>query len=159
MSSGGTFPVRVAIHGDLAYVLNAEGGAVHGYRITPGGLELLPGSNRALGLDPTLSPQFTSTPGQVAFSPDGRIASAATGQAATCWVTSVRGLLFADNRRKRQRVDVRFRPGRIADSVRKPGQHRRRHSGLCRFAKRPVLGCPDRRRRKVGRRYSRRLAS
>ena len=55
------------------YVLNAEnGGALQGYRITPGGLKQLPGSNRALGLDPTLTPQFTSTPGQVAFSPDGR---------------------------------------------------------------------------------------
>jgi 6-phosphogluconolactonase (cycloisomerase 2 family) len=169
-SSGGTFPVSVAIHGDLAYVLNAEdGGAVQGYRITPGGLEQLPGSNRALGLNPTLTPQFTNTPGQVAFSPDGQqlivttkangndidvfgvtaggglsgtpvvnsepgtvpfaitfdhagdlvvaeagtnsvatfsltpsgtvtpIATAATGQAATCWVTSARGLLFADN--------------------------------------------------------------
>ncbi|HUC27097.1 MAG TPA: hypothetical protein VMA73_30760 [Streptosporangiaceae bacterium] len=52
-----------------AYVLNAEdGGAVQGYRVTPGGLEQLPRSNRALGLDPTLTPQFTSTPGQVAFS-------------------------------------------------------------------------------------------
>jgi DNA-binding beta-propeller fold protein YncE len=73
ISSGGTFPVSVSIHGDLEYVLNAEdGGAVPGYRITPGGLEQLPGSNRVLGLDPTLTPQFTSTPGQVAFSPDGR---------------------------------------------------------------------------------------
>jgi 6-phosphogluconolactonase (cycloisomerase 2 family) len=170
IGSGGTFPVSVTIHRDLAYVLNAEdGGTVQGYRITPGGLEQLPGSNRALGLDPTLTPQFTSTPGQVAFSPDGRqlivttkangndidvfgvtaggglsaapvmnaepgtvpfaitfdpagdlviaeagtnslatfalnpsgevtpIATAATGEAATCWVTSVRGLLFADN--------------------------------------------------------------
>ena len=72
-SSGGTFPVSVAIHGNLVYVLNAEnGGALQGYRITPGGLEQLPDSNRALGLDPTLTPLFTSTPGQVAFSPDGR---------------------------------------------------------------------------------------
>ena len=54
-------------------MLNAEdGGAVQGYRIKPGGLKQLPGSNRALGLDPTLTPQFTSTPGQAAFSPDGR---------------------------------------------------------------------------------------
>ncbi len=169
-SSGGTFPVSVAIHGDLAYVLNAEdGGAVQGYRVTPGGFEQLPGSNRALGLNPAATPQFTNTPGQVAFSPDGSqlivttkangndidvfsvsasgdlsaspvvnsepgtvpfaiafdpagnlviaeagpnalatfalnpsgtvtpIATAATGQAATCWVTPVRGLLFADN--------------------------------------------------------------
>ena len=72
-NSGGTFPVSVTIHGDLAYVLNAEDcGAVQGYRINPGGLEQLPGSNRALGLDPTATPQFTNTPGQVAFSPDGK---------------------------------------------------------------------------------------
>jgi hypothetical protein len=31
----------------------------------------IPGSGRALGLDPTASPQFTNTPGQVAFTPDG----------------------------------------------------------------------------------------
>jgi 6-phosphogluconolactonase (cycloisomerase 2 family) len=31
----------------------------------------LPGSARALGLDPTETPQFTSTPGQVAFTPGG----------------------------------------------------------------------------------------
>jgi hypothetical protein len=72
LSSGGTFPVSVAIHGDLVYVLNAEdGGALEGYRIAPGGLVPLPGSDRALGLDPTASPQFTHTPGQVAFSPSG----------------------------------------------------------------------------------------
>ena len=32
----------------------------------------LPGSNRLLGLNPTATPQFTNTPGQVAFTPDGR---------------------------------------------------------------------------------------
>jgi DNA-binding beta-propeller fold protein YncE len=31
----------------------------------------IPGSSRPLGLDPTATPQFTHTPGQVAFSPDG----------------------------------------------------------------------------------------
>ena len=31
----------------------------------------LPGSNRALGLDPNAAPEFTHTPGQVTFSPDG----------------------------------------------------------------------------------------
>jgi 6-phosphogluconolactonase (cycloisomerase 2 family) len=31
----------------------------------------LPGSNRPLGLNPAATPQFTTTPGQVAFSPDG----------------------------------------------------------------------------------------
>jgi DNA-binding beta-propeller fold protein YncE len=72
IGSGGTFPVSIAVHGNLAYVLNAlGGGSVQGYRIGSGGLIPLPGSNRPLGLDPTASPQFTNTPGQVAFSPDG----------------------------------------------------------------------------------------
>jgi 6-phosphogluconolactonase (cycloisomerase 2 family) len=72
VGSGGTFPVSVAVHGDLVYVLNAlGGGSVQGYRIAGGRLFPLPGSNRALGLDPSASPQFTSTPGQVAFSPGG----------------------------------------------------------------------------------------
>jgi len=170
IGSGGTFPVSVTIRGDLAYVLNAEnGGSVQGFRITPGGFVQLPGSNRELGLDPTLTPQFVNTPGQVAFSPDGRqiivttkangndidvfavradgglsatptvnsepgtvpfgiafdpagdlvianagtntlttfalkpsgtvtpLATAATGQSATCWVTASRDLLFAGN--------------------------------------------------------------
>jgi len=72
VGSGGTFPVSVAVHGDLVYVLNAEnGGSVQGYRIFFGYLSPIPGSNRALGLDPKATPQFTNTPGQVAFSPDG----------------------------------------------------------------------------------------
>jgi 6-phosphogluconolactonase (cycloisomerase 2 family) len=73
ISSGGTFPVSVAVHGDLVYVLNAlNGGSVQGYLFLGGQLVPLPGSSRALGLDPTLTPQFLNTPGQVAFTPDGR---------------------------------------------------------------------------------------
>ncbi len=72
LPSGGEFPVSVAIHGDLAYVLNAlGGGSVQGYRIAAGRLVPLAGSGRALGLNPNASPQYTNTPGQVAFSPDG----------------------------------------------------------------------------------------
>jgi DNA-binding beta-propeller fold protein YncE len=72
IGSGGTFPVSVAVHGDLVYVVNAEnGGSVQGYRVIFGRLFPVPGSNRALGLDPSATPQFTNTPGQVAFSPDG----------------------------------------------------------------------------------------
>jgi 6-phosphogluconolactonase (cycloisomerase 2 family) len=72
--SGGTFPVSVAIHGDVVYVLNAlNGGSLQGYRVVLGSfLVPLPHSGRALGLDPNATPQFTSTPGQVAFTPDGR---------------------------------------------------------------------------------------
>jgi 6-phosphogluconolactonase (cycloisomerase 2 family) len=72
LGSGGTFPVSVAVHGDLVYVLNAlNGGSVQGYRVLGGFLARIPGSHRALGLDPNATPQFTTTPGQVAFTPDG----------------------------------------------------------------------------------------
>jgi DNA-binding beta-propeller fold protein YncE len=73
LKSGGTFPVSVAVHGHLVYVLNAlNGGDVRGYKTVGSLLVPLPGSRRALGLDPNETPQFTSTPGQVAFTPDGR---------------------------------------------------------------------------------------
>jgi len=70
--SGGSFPVSVAVHGDLVYVLNAlNGGSLQGYRIVFGVVLPIFGSNRALGLDPSATPQFTHTPGQVAFTPNG----------------------------------------------------------------------------------------
>ncbi|MBO0844048.1 MAG: beta-propeller fold lactonase family protein [Nocardioides sp.] len=70
--SGGSFPVSIAVHGDLVYVLNArDGGTVQGFRSLHGGLVPIAGSTRALGLDATATPEFVNTPGQVAFSPDG----------------------------------------------------------------------------------------
>ena len=70
--SGGTFPVSVAVHGNLVYVLNAlGGGSVRGFRLSGGFLVPIQGSSRALGLNPAATPQFTNTPGQVAFTPDG----------------------------------------------------------------------------------------
>jgi len=72
VSSGGAFPVSVAVHGNEVDVLNAEnGGSVEGYVVAFDHLLPLPGSNRALGLNAAATPQFTTTPGQVAFSPDG----------------------------------------------------------------------------------------
>jgi len=72
VNSGGAFPVSVAVHGALVEVLNAEnGGSVQGFVSFFGRLFAVPGWNRALGLDPTATPQFVNTPGQVAFSPDG----------------------------------------------------------------------------------------
>jgi|SRR5579875_1867088 len=72
ISSGGTFPVSVAVHGHLVYVLNAlNGGSVQGYWSIFGRLVPIPRSNRPLHLDPTATPQFTNTPGQVAFTPSG----------------------------------------------------------------------------------------
>jgi 6-phosphogluconolactonase (cycloisomerase 2 family) len=72
LPSGGTFPVSVAVHGNLVYVLNArDGGSVQGYLRIAGTLIRIPAWHRALGLDPTATPEFTHTPGQVAFTPDG----------------------------------------------------------------------------------------
>src|SRR5271170_1833386 len=72
VGSGGAFPVSVAVRGGLVYVLNAENaGSVQGYYVASGRLVPIPGSNRPLGLNPDATPQFTNTPGQVAFSPDG----------------------------------------------------------------------------------------
>jgi 6-phosphogluconolactonase (cycloisomerase 2 family) len=71
VSSHGDFPVSVSAHGSVVYVLNARsGGSVEGYRWSGG--RLRPISHRNLQLDPTLTPEFTHTPGQVAITPDGR---------------------------------------------------------------------------------------
>jgi 6-phosphogluconolactonase (cycloisomerase 2 family) len=70
--SGGRFPVSVAVHGNVAYVLNARAGAsLQGFRIVRDNLVAISRSHRKLGLDPTATPEFVNTPGQVAFSPDG----------------------------------------------------------------------------------------
>ena len=73
VSSGGTFPVSVAVHGSFVSVLNAlGGGSIQEYFSFFGYLVPLPGSHRDLGLTiPTDTTQFTHTPGQVLYSPDG----------------------------------------------------------------------------------------
>ena len=70
--SGGTFPVSIAVHGTSVYVLNGLSANVQGYVSFFGRLFPLPGSNRSLGITvPSGTTQFVSTPGQVAFTPDG----------------------------------------------------------------------------------------
>jgi 6-phosphogluconolactonase (cycloisomerase 2 family) len=72
LPSGGDFPVSVTVHGNHAYVLNAlGGGSLSGYRIDGGRLAPIPGSYRGLNLGTTAASQFTATPGQVTFTPDG----------------------------------------------------------------------------------------
>jgi 6-phosphogluconolactonase (cycloisomerase 2 family) len=72
IGSGSTFPVSIAVHGNLVYVLNArDGGSVAGFLRAGGRLIAMPSWHRALGLDTSQSPEFTSTPGQIAFTPDG----------------------------------------------------------------------------------------
>jgi 6-phosphogluconolactonase (cycloisomerase 2 family) len=71
ISSGGTFPVSIAVHNGIVYVLNGlEGGSVQGFDVSGGRLVAIPGSDRALGLG-SESPQFTHSPGTVVFSPEG----------------------------------------------------------------------------------------
>jgi hypothetical protein len=73
LSSGGTFPASIAVHGDLVYVLNSTGGGqIQGFRLVGGGsLAPIAGSGRSLGLNPAATPQYVTTPGDIAFSPDG----------------------------------------------------------------------------------------
>jgi len=73
VASGGTFPVSIAVHDNVVYVLNAlNGGSIQGYAVVHGDrLAPVPSWNRALGLDPTATPQFVNTPGQVGFTSNG----------------------------------------------------------------------------------------
>jgi DNA-binding beta-propeller fold protein YncE len=73
LPSFGDFPVSITTHGNLVYVLNARGGgSIQGYVRAAGALVAIPLWHRGLGLDPTAAPEFTHTPGQIAFTPDGR---------------------------------------------------------------------------------------
>jgi 6-phosphogluconolactonase (cycloisomerase 2 family) len=73
VGSGGSFPVSVAVRGGVVYVLNArDGGSIQGFLSVAGRLIPVPSWHRPLGLDASATPEFTTTPGQVAFSADGR---------------------------------------------------------------------------------------
>ncbi|WP_329460569.1 lactonase family protein [Streptomyces sp. NBC_01497] len=66
VSTGGSFPVSVTVHGGSVYVLNAlNGGSVQGYLNVAGHLVTVPSWHRSLGS------QGDGTPGQVSFTPDG----------------------------------------------------------------------------------------
>src|SRR5215469_10699195 len=70
ISSGGQFPVSIAVHGDQVYVLNAlGGGSVSGFLQVGGRLIAVPAWHRDLGLGTTSSTAFTGTPGQIGFTP------------------------------------------------------------------------------------------
>ena len=103
ISSGGKFPVSVTAFRGSVYVLNAEeGGSIQGYAVFGGRLFATPDSHRALGL-PVVTPgkneQFTHTPGQVAFSPDGSkliVTTKAAGQSIDVFTISRFGRLSAE---------------------------------------------------------------
>jgi 6-phosphogluconolactonase (cycloisomerase 2 family) len=184
VSSGGQFPVSIAVHGNHVFVLNALGGAsVAGFAQSGGRLIPQPSWHRDLGLGTTSSTVFTGTPGQIRFTPDGshlvvttkgaansvdvfragpsglsaeptvtslpgevpfgitfdqyghlviaetgtdtvatfsiapggtltQLGSAATGQAATCWITaSPAGTLYASNAGSATESGLRTQPG------------------------------------------------
>ncbi|WP_328878760.1 lactonase family protein [Streptomyces sp. NBC_00299] len=91
VDSGGYFPSSIAVYGNLAYVMNAGGsGSVQGFRITASGLKPVRGSQRSLGLENARVPLFSSSPGQVAFTPDGRALAVTTKSANTIEVFPVR---------------------------------------------------------------------
>ncbi|HEX3618563.1 MAG TPA: hypothetical protein VHU61_18600 [Solirubrobacteraceae bacterium] len=72
IASGGSYPASIAVYGDTVYVLNTlGGGTIQGYRLNGGLLTPLAGSTRALGTTPDPASVFTTTPGDIAFSPDG----------------------------------------------------------------------------------------
>jgi 6-phosphogluconolactonase (cycloisomerase 2 family) len=72
LSSGGEFPNSIAVHGNLAYVVNSGGtGSVSGFHIFGQYVVPIPGSTRSLGLENTNPPFFLDAAGQVAFSPAG----------------------------------------------------------------------------------------
>jgi len=72
ISSGGQFPVSIAVRGNQVFVLNALGGAsVSGFVQFGGRLIPVPSWQRDLGLGTSSSTVFTGTPGQIAFTPDG----------------------------------------------------------------------------------------
>ncbi|MFC6704538.1 lactonase family protein [Flexivirga alba] len=76
VSTGGQFPVSVTSHGNLVFVLNArDGGSISGYLRVGGALLPVPFWHRDLHLNtsaPGQADEFTSTPGQIGFTPDGR---------------------------------------------------------------------------------------
>ena len=97
VASGGSFPVSVAVHGTSVYVLNGLSASLQGYVSFFGRLYPLPGSNRSLGITvPTDTTQFVSTPGQVAFTPDGSklvVTTKASGSAIDVFRTGPFGYL------------------------------------------------------------------
>ena len=111
VSSGGAFPVSIAARGGVVYVLNAlNGGSVQGFLVAGGFVLALPGSGRPLGLNPSATPQFTTTPGQVAFSPDGsKLVVTTKGNSNAIDVFSSVGWAICRSRRSSTSNPARFR--------------------------------------------------
>ena len=73
IGSGGTFPVSIAVNGNVVYVLNARsGGSLQGLLSSPGGCSRIPGPSSGAGPQPDADAAVHHTPGEVGFTPDGR---------------------------------------------------------------------------------------
>jgi hypothetical protein len=96
------------------YVLNAlDGGSVQGFRVLGSFLIRIPGLHRLLGLDPNATPQFTATPGQVAFTPGrARLAVSTKGNGND---TDVFGVGFGG--RLSARATVNSEPGTVPFAI------------------------------------------
>jgi hypothetical protein len=97
IGSGGRFPVSIAVHGRLVYVLNAKlGGSLRGFVRVGQQLVPLPDSDRSLGLSGDATPQFVNTPGQVVFAGQGSqlvVSTKANGSAIDVFAVHASGLL------------------------------------------------------------------
>ena len=73
VSSGGFFPVSLALHKDLLYVLNSGGeGNIAGFSLSPlGKLTAIENSTRSLHTGGDNPPRFIVSPAQVGFNPSG----------------------------------------------------------------------------------------
>jgi 6-phosphogluconolactonase (cycloisomerase 2 family) len=72
VGTNGDAPVSIATHDNRVFVLNARGGgSIQGYLKVGGALITVPSWHRDLGLDPNATPEFTHTPAEIAFTPDG----------------------------------------------------------------------------------------
>jgi 6-phosphogluconolactonase (cycloisomerase 2 family) len=96
IASGGEFPVSVTARGGLVYVLNARGGgSLQGFVQSHGQLTAVPAWHRELGFAPHPTPEFVSTPAQVAFTPDGArlvVSTKADGNSVLVYAVGHQGL-------------------------------------------------------------------
>ncbi|MFJ6895818.1 hypothetical protein [Streptomyces hokutonensis] len=90
VGSDGDFPASITVSGGIAYVMNVGGaGSVQGFRLTAASPAPLSDAHRSLGLDNKRVPLFSSSPGQVAFTPGGRELAVTTKSANTVEVFPV----------------------------------------------------------------------
>ena len=133
VASGGQFPVSIAVHRNLVYVLNARS---RGFRARVRDLRRQPLLDSELHpparLDAAATPEFTHTPGQVAFSPNGSqllVTTKGNGSAVDVFHVGFLGELSPTGRERRSRRRSLRRRLRYRRPPRRhrSGHERRRH--------------------------------